>query len=348
MVDAASQPPRVVVFGAGSIGCYIGARLLSAGMDVTFVGRPRMQQVLRDHPLKVSDYTGFQFETRLDEHRYQTSPEAASQADLVLVTVKSAATEEAGHQLMPYVRKGTPVVSLQNGISNARRLKEALPQAAVLAGMVPFNVLQQHPGHFHHGTEGHLMATSHPKLGELLPWFASAGLPLELRNDMDSVMWSKLLLNLNNPINALAGVPLLEELSQRGYRRCLAMAQEETIGLLESAGIPIISLTGVPTKLIPKLMRLPDWLFTRLAKKMLAIDPVARSSMWEDLEAGRPTEVDWINGEVMHLAQSQGQGAPVNQRLTELVHQCEQARQAWSAEELLQALQQTKKNYSHP
>jgi len=327
-------PCKIIIFGAGSIGCYIGARLLSAGADVTLIGRPRMQAVLQQQPLVATDYQGFRAETWLNEGQYATTAEAAAGADLVLVTVKSAATEEAGQQLAPHLRPGTPVISFQNGISNAERLQQALPEARVLAGMVPFNVLQQHPGHFHHGTEGHLMAASHPSLGPALPWFANAGLALEMRDDMPSVMWSKLLLNLNNPINALSGVPLVEELSQRGYRRCLAQAQDETIRLLDAAGIPIINLTGVPTRFIPKLMRLPDWLFTRLARKMLTIDPVARSSMWEDLEAGRPTEVDWINGEVVRLAQSLGRTAPVNARLTQLVQQCEVSRQAWTAKEL--------------
>ncbi|SFM67461.1 2-dehydropantoate 2-reductase [Marinobacter zhejiangensis] len=333
-------PCKIVIFGAGSIGCYIGARLLSAGADVTFVGRPRMQETLRQHPLVATDYQGFRSELQLQDHQYVTTAEAAAEADLVLVTVKSAATEEAGQALAAHVRPGIPVISFQNGISNAQRLQDTLPQACVLAGMVPFNVLQQHPGHFHHGTEGHLMAATHPGVEPALPWFDKAGLSLELRDDMPSVMWSKLLLNLNNPINALSGVPLVEELSQRDYRRCLAMAQDETIRLLDAAGVPIINLTGVPTRMIPKLMRLPDWLFTRLAKKMLTIDPVARSSMWEDLEAGRPTEVDWINGEVVRLAQSLGRSAPVNEQLTALVHQCEQERKAWPANGLLNALTQ--------
>ncbi len=330
---------KIVIFGAGSVGCYIGARLLSVGADVTFIGRPRMQSVLLTHPLKASDYLGFRFETQLDEDQYRTEATIAAQADLVLVTVKSAATEEAGTQLAEFVRPGTPVISLQNGISNADRLRSAMPNAVVLAGMVPFNVLQQTPGHFHHGTEGHLMAARHPSLSTALPWFEQAGLPLQLRDDMVSVMWSKLLLNLNNPVNALAGVPLLEELSQRNYRRSLALAQDETLALLKAANIPVVKLTGLPMPLIPKLMRLPDWLFTRLAKTMLAIDPVARSSMWEDLEAGRATEVDWINGEVVKLAQSLGRQAPINQTLTQLIHDCEQQRRSWSANALLAELQ---------
>lgn len=332
---------RIVIFGAGSIGCYLGGRLLSAGADVVMVGRPRLQETLRVNPLVVTDYEGFAFRSQLAEHQYVCSADVAKDADLVLVTVKSAATVEAGRQLAPWVLPGTPVVSLQNGISNGAQLQAAMPEANVLAGMVPFNVLQQEPGHFHQGTEGHLIAEQHESLKAVLPWFEKAGLPLELRSDIESVMWSKLLLNLNNPINALSGVPLLEELSQRGYRRCLAMAQRETLHLMKAAGIPTVKLTGLPMRLIPPLMSSPDWLFARLAQKMLTIDPVARSSMWEDLQTGRPTEVDWINGEVVKLAKKLGRSAPVNQKLVELIHQCETQRQTWSANQLFTVLQKT-------
>lgn len=333
-----TSPINIVIFGAGSIGCYVGGRLLSADARVTLVGRRKMQSVFSENPLQVTDYEGFRAEHDLGDSGYVTSPEAAAEADLVLVTVKSAATREAGETLAPFVKPGVPVVSLQNGISNAKQLQETMPEANVVAGMVPFNVLQQAPGHFHQGTEGHLMAAWNSALERALPWFRNAGLPLELRQDIESVMWSKLLLNLNNPVNALSGVPLLEELSERDYRLALAMAQKETLKLLKQAGIPTVKLTGLPTRLIPLLMSAPNWIFTRIAKQMLTIDPLARSSMWEDLQAGRPTEVDWINGEVVRLARSLGTEAPVNQKLVELMHQQEKDPEPWGPASLLAAL----------
>ena len=330
--------PRIVVFGAGSVGCYVGGRLLAGGANVVMVGRPRLRAVFDEQPLRLTDYQGFSAELRLTPEQFTNDPGVAASADLVLITVKSAATIEAAEILAGVLPDGVPVVSLQNGISNAEELRLRLPGARVCAGMIPFNVLQKRPGHFHHGTEGHLMAARDASLTPFVSIFERSGLPLELRDDMTSVMWSKLLLNLNNPINALSNVPLLEELSDRDYRRCLAMAQRETLALMKRAGIAPVQLTALPMPLVPVVMSLPDWLFSRLAKRMLAIDPIARSSMWEDLEAGRPTEVDWINGEVVRLADRLNQRAPVNERLTQLVHDCEQNRRRWSGDELLAEL----------
>jgi 2-dehydropantoate 2-reductase len=151
------------------------------------------------------------------------------------------------------------------------------------------------------------------------------------------VQWAKLLLNLNNAINALADRPLKEELSQRAYRICLAMAQEEALALLKRAGIRPVKVTPLPATWIPRVLRLPDALFERVGRTMAKIDPLARSSMSDDLAAGRATEIDWINGEVVRLAQRVGQTAPVNARLCELVREAERAdvRPSWSGEALL-------------
>jgi 2-dehydropantoate 2-reductase len=253
--------------------------------------------------------------------------------------VKSAATPEAARELASVLRPGTPVVSFQNGIDNAATLRAELPQALVLAGMVPFNVVHRADGGFHQGSEGALKAQQHAALASFLDAFARAGLPLQQHADMRAVLWAKLLLNLNNAINALSNQPLLRELAQRDYRRCLALAQREALQLLEAARIPLAKLTPLPMRWVPALLTLPDGLFQRLFARMLTVDPLARSSMLDDLDSGRRTEVDWLCGEVVRLAQSLQRKAPVNARLAELVHAAESGGQRdWPAAALLAEL----------
>ena len=159
--------------------------------------------------------------------------------------------------------------------------------------------------------------------------------------DDETVQWAKLLLNLNNPINALSNLPLKAELSQLSFRKCIALAQAEALRLMESAGIRPARLTPLPPNWIPGLLKAPTWLFSLLAKKMLAFDPLARSSMWEDLEAGRITEVDWLNGEIVRLAEKMGRHAPVNARLIALIREAEAGgKRHWSGEDLLKELKQ--------
>lgn len=332
-----TSTPRFCVFGAGSVGCYLGGRLQATGASVGLIGRARIGAELAEYGLRLSYYHGAELQVPAAGINFAEIADAATDADIVLVTVKTAATREAGDALASVLKPGALVISFQNGLRNAEWLAEALPQQTVLTGMVPFNVLARGQGRFHQGSGGELGVEQNDALRpELLRAFECAGLPLQIHADIRAVQWAKLLLNLNNPVNALSGLPLKQELSQRGYRRCVAAAQRETLTLLDAAGIRPAKFTAVSPRLFPKLLELPDFLFRRVAGAALAIDPLARSSMWEDLEAGRATEIDWINGEVLQLAQSQGRDAPVNAALTRLIHAAEQGgRRDWKASELL-------------
>jgi 2-dehydropantoate 2-reductase len=327
----------LVVYGAGSIGCYIGGRL-EVHTPVRYIGRDAMLTTLREHGLSTSDYRGHASKQQGDALDLQTETPAASEAALVLVCVKSAATADAATQLAAVLKPGSLVISLQNGLHNAQILQAALPQCTVLAGMVPFNVVQRAPGVFHQASSGELMVQADAALARWLPVFAAAGLPLQPRDDMPAVQRAKLLLNLNNAINALAGLPLREQLSQRNGRRCLALAQREALEIFQAAGLPVARLTLLPPAWLPRVLALPDVLFSLIAARMLAIDPLARSSMWDDLKAGRRTEVDYINGEVVTLADAHGCPAPINARLCALVHAAEQSPRAWPQEALLAVL----------
>jgi 2-dehydropantoate 2-reductase len=332
---------RICIYGAGSIGCYLGGRLAAGGSDVGFVGRPGIGEELRAHGLALTHYDGGGWHVTPDAVAFSTEPGAAAFAELILVTVKSGATAQAAAELAGVVRAGAVVVSFQNGLGNAETLRAALPGRTVLAGMVPFNVVRRGAGAFHQATEGGLDVQDDEALAPFLADFARAGPALHRHREMGPVQWAKLLLNLNNAVNALSGLPLKAELAQRDYRRCLALAQNEALGLLKQAGIAPARLTPLPAGWIPALLTLPDALFALLARRMLAIDPLARSSMADDLAAGRLTEVDWINGEIMRLAGRLGRQAPINARLAALVHAAERetALPRWSGEALLAELQ---------
>ena len=146
---------------------------------------------------------------------------------------------------------------------------------------------------------------------------------MEAHGDMKAVLWGKLLINLNNALVALSGLPLATELADRRWRLILAGQIDEGLAAMKASGIAPARIGGLRPGLLPKLLRLPDWLFKLIARRMLAIDPQARSSMWDDLQRGQLTEIGELQGAVLRLAEKAGTPAPLLNRVTALVREAE-------------------------
>jgi 2-dehydropantoate 2-reductase len=314
---------HIIVQGAGLIGGYIGGRLASVGAQVTLLGRGKLLDPVHAKGMQITDLEGADIHIAADKISISMDAEILAQADLIITTVKSAASEKAGEDLARYAKPGTLVMSFQNGVKNADILHCAAPLLKVQACMVPYNITQPIAGHWHRGTQGRLYAPRVPELVSLLPLFARAGLPLQLSDDMCGVLWSKLLLNLNNAVNALSGLTLLEELADRHYRRVVAACIEEALMALDYANIKLVQITRLPPHKLPRIMRLPNFLYSMLALRKLRIDATARSSMAEDLAAGKLTEIDDINGAVVALGLKFRSETPVNEKIIALIKQAE-------------------------
>ena len=309
-----------IVLGAGAIGCYVGGRLAAHGQSVCLVGRPYALEPIALRGLHVTDLDGFDRTVPVSALPLAHAlADAAPGADsVILLCVKSGATESAARELAATCAPGTAVISLQNGVDNVARIAALAPGLQVLAGMVPYNVVLR-GAHVHRATAGHLQLQRDAVTDRIAPVFDAAGLATVLPADIRAVQWGKLLLNLNNPVNALSDLPLRQQLLDRDCRRVVAALQTEALRVMARAGITPAQVASVPPALMPHVLRLPNWLFSRLAKHMLQIDATARSSMWDDLEAGRVTEIDALSGAVVRLAAEQGMAAPLNARMCELL-----------------------------
>lgn len=316
---------KIGILGAGAIGCYLGGKLIAAGHEVVLVGR--LGDEIRASGLELTDYTGGRVKLAASQVRYVDEPSALAEVDAVLVTVKSQATGEAARPLAAILARPTPIVSFQNGVSNPPELRAALPGHPILAGMVPFNVARTAPGCFHNGTSGPLAME---KKGGVERGIAgalrSAGFEVELHASLEALQWSKLLINLNNAVNALGGVPLYQQIRDRTYRRVMAMCVREGIAAMRANGLRVARVGRMIPALAPILLELPDVIFLRVAAAMVKVDRTARSSMLDDLERGRATEIDHLNGEIVRLADARGVAVPVNRRMIALVKEAESTR----------------------
>ncbi|ARU54710.1 2-dehydropantoate 2-reductase [Oleiphilus messinensis] len=317
---------RVVVLGAGAVGCFLGGCLQASGVKVSYIGRQRIKNIVTEFGLTVSDWKGRLVSFAPEAVDYHKSGECLTYADIILVTVKSGDTASAAKTIKEYASPRALVVSFQNGVCNSDVLRANLPGFKVLSGMIPFNVAEQPGGRFHSGTEGDLFIEELDDAHRsLLNLFQGAGVGIVARSDMASVQWSKLVLNLNNSINALSGLALKEQLMDRTYRQVVSAATAEGLTVLKAAGITPVRTGKVVPQLVPHVLKLPNFMFLKVASAMIKIDESARSSMQDDLRLGRRTEVDYLNGEIVKLAARVGVEAPVNSRIVDLLKAAEAA-----------------------
>jgi 2-dehydropantoate 2-reductase len=314
---------RIAVLGAGSIGCFVGGMLARGGHRVALVARPRVIDAIRRNGLRLTSADGVDDVVSANRLMLSDTPDVLATADVILVTVKSIDTAEAADLIARHGTPGAIVISLQNGVSNADVLREKLPGWAVLAGMVPFNVQSLGEGRFHRATSGDIVVAR--DAANTAAALSVAGLRLRATDDIAGVQWGKLVLNLNNALNALSGLPVRAQLAQRPWRQVMAVQWAEALGVLRVANIKIVSATPVPATWTPFLLRMPDALFEAVLGRTMTIDPSARSSMSDDLLRGRRTEIDFLQGVIVDLARKHGRDAPLSRRVVALIKQAEAA-----------------------
>jgi 2-dehydropantoate 2-reductase len=315
-----SETP-IGVAGAGSIGCFVGGMYAAGGRRVALLARPRVIQEIEGHGLRLTSFEGLDRNIASSQLTLSDNPSIFSDAGVVLVTVKSADTAEIADVIARHAPADAVVVSLQNGVGNVSVLRERLPGRRVLAGMVPFNVIALGEGRFHRATSGDIVIEQDD--AATADRLSVPGLRMRPSPDIAGVQWGKLLLNLNNALNALADLPLRQQLAQRAWRRLFADQMAEGLAAMKAEGVKPVSSTPIPVSWTPHLLRLPDAVFAMLLGGTMKIDPEARSSMWQDLQRGRRTEIDYLQGLITGIADRRGLKAPLSRRIVALIKSAE-------------------------
>jgi len=300
---------KIVILGAGSIGCWIGGHLIKGGADVTLIGRDRYKDQIAAHGLTLTHFDRDLLHCPTVD--FQTEAPALTGADMIALCVKSQDTAEAAQQILKHA-PGAIIVSFQNGIRNPETLRAHLPAENIVPAIVPFNVTPTGPGSFHCGTAGDLVVDDHPQIEPLINALETAGENIRRSDKINGDQWAKMIVNLNNGLNTLTGGTLREGLIQRDYRRALAASVEEALMVAAANGVTVGSFNGRSPAALVKTLRLPDMAYRVIMQTIVKIDAKARSSMLDDLEAGRISEIDYLQGEVVKRAAMADVDAPHN------------------------------------
>jgi 2-dehydropantoate 2-reductase len=290
---------KVAVMGAGAVGCYYGGMLARAGHEVTLIARPsHVEAINRD---------GLRLETRaFDEHvklKASSDASAIAGADLVLFSVKSTATEEAGEQIKPYLSSKALVLCLQNGVDNAERLQKVLPDHTVAAAVVYVATEMAGPGHVKHHGRGELVVE--PSAKAFASALEAAGIPMQVDDNVRGALWAKLILNsAYNAMSAISRMPYGPLVQVAGVTDVMANVVAECLAVAAADGV-----------VIPGGKAATDVAVRKIAETM----PGQYSSTAQDVMRGKPSEIDYLNGYVARRGKALGVPTPVNHALWVLV-----------------------------
>ena len=289
--------------GAGAVGCYYGGMLARAGHDVVLIGRPEHVRAIERDGVRLEAHGR-------DEHlRLSASTEASAVhgAKLVLFCVKSTDTEFAAAQLRPHLEPDAMLLTLQNGVDNAQRLRALLPQV-VAAAVVYVATEMAGPGHIRHHGRGELVIE--PSSGSIAvqQMLIAAGVPTEISDNVRGALWAKLILNCAyNALSAIARLPYGRLVQGEGVNDVMRDVVAECLAVARADGVQVPGDVDAAVR--------------RIAQTM----PTQYSSTAQDLARGKRSEIDHLNGLVVRRGEALGVPTPVNRVLHALVKLLEAA-----------------------
>ena len=302
---------KFCVIGPGAVGCLFGGYLAQAGFETVLLDHlPERAKMIQQRGIIVEGIRGdFQVPVKA-----VLQPEDAGLPDVVLVCVKAYDTAGAALSARKLVRDGTLVVTLQNGLGNVEELSRALDgMGTIVAGTTTQGATSQGEGHVRHAGEGDTTlgvvdsagkaGDDVPNLKELIQCFEKAGFPTKTADNINDIIWSKLIVNVG--INALTAITRLKngELIQcSGTERVMERAVNEALEVAGALGVKPV---------------FPDPLAQ--VKKVCELTAGNISSMLQDVLKGKKTEIAFINGAIVREAERCKVATPTNACLTELV-----------------------------
>ncbi len=317
-------PLRILTFGAGAIGVYIGGSLALHGHAVTFLERPQVAAELAQRGLRLKL---FEQEHRLVSPSLADSLLAAlSQGpyDLALFALKSFDTGAALEEMRPYRDLLPPILCLQNGVENEAALAEVLGAEKVIAGTVTSAVARRATGDIVlERLRGVGIAAGHPMSPHLAQAFSAAGLRARLYPSPLAMKWSKLLTNLlANATSAILDMQPAEIFAHPGLYRLEIEQLREALRVMAAQGLAVVDLPGTPVRLLTLAVRhLPVTLSRPVLRRAVSGGRGGKMpSFYLDLVSGRGvTEVDALNGAVVRFGKRLGVPTPVNQLLNQVL-----------------------------
>ena len=293
----------IAIMGAGAVGSYFGGLLAKAGLDVTFIARGAHLKALQEQGLRIKSYKGdFSLPVKAT-----SNPEEVGKVDLVLFCVKAYHTEEAARLCLPMVGPETVIISLQNGVDNEEKIAAIVCPEKVMGGVAYVGVRIAEPGFIEHSMAGRIVfgeldGRVSQRAQEIEGLFQKAGVPAQATTQIRELLWSKLAWNAAfNAISALTRTTVQEIINNPDLKDISRSVMDEVATVAMAHGI------ALQEEDLEKGLRLPSH------------GGDFKTSMLQDLEAGKTLELEELNGFVIKKGKEKGISTPYNYTLFALL-----------------------------
>ena len=307
------KDPKVIVMGAGAVGCFFGGMLARAGHNVTLIARP-------DHVAAINSDGLYMDCLSFKEHVSVKATEdvaAVDQADLILFCVKSPDSGKTIELIKPFLKPTTIILSLQNGVDNCHRIRELIDNP-VYPAVVYVATAMAGPGHLKHHGRGELAIggweplRAHDdqidtQLAAVSKLFEAAGVPCKVSPDVRKDLWYKFLVNCcYNGISAIGQIQYGDMVAVESVRELIDELGREVVAVARHEGI---DMSDADSK----------YVIDQIPKTM----PTQKSSTGQDIARKKPTEIEYLNGLIVRKGKQYGIATPANQSVYALVKMIE-------------------------
>jgi len=329
---------KIAVIGAGAIGGLAAGYLKNKGEDVFLIGHVDAANAIRKKGLSIQGIRG-DFNIKLEAFvKLESAPE------LVILATKTQDIAAALKDNLKFIQ-GAAILTTQNGIRADDIAAGYLPRENIISSIVMFGATCLLPGEIVHNFEGswiiaRAFAKNDAKVIEISRVLNQV-FPAIVAEDLKGMKSLKIFVNANNCIPAILGMSMQESFSDPQVSRVSIAIWKEGLKVMDKAGISLSSLPDFPLERITKLASLPSQDAAKIFSGIMANlskEPLY-GSILQSIKRGKTSEIDYINGEFVRLAGEKNFNAPLNQKLTEMVHQVEASGKFFTKEELLKNIE---------
>ena len=324
---------KIAVIGSGAIGGLVAGYLKHRKEDVFLVGRGKAVEAIAKDGLHISGVRG-NIDVRVDAfHKLE------QKADLVILAMRTQDLEKFLKDNLLYL-KDALVLTIQNGIQAEKILAHHIRKDKIISSIVMFGSTYAESNNITHNFDGkwiigRLFGENDAKLQEVAA-VLNRIFPVVLSNDILGMKWLKVFVNANNCLPAILGKSMQETFKHLGACRISIAIWKEGLELTRRTETKLASLPDFPLERAEKLTAMPveeaakifSGIMTNLSRQPLY------GSILQSIKRGKPSEIDYINGEFVRLAKGFGLSAPLNNKLVNLVHKVERTKKFLSLAEL--------------